>query len=48
LNTAGDMRLLPKMLDAASRFRTPPPDEVMEQQVAERQMIPVFPESPVG
>jgi aryl-alcohol dehydrogenase-like predicted oxidoreductase len=48
LNTAGDMRLLPKVLDAASRFRSPPPDEVMEQQVAGRQMIPVFPESSDG
>jgi len=45
LNTAGDMRLLPKVLDAASRFHSPPPEEVMEQQVASRQMIPVFPES---
>jgi len=45
LNTAGDVRLLPKVLDAASRFHSPPPEEVMEQQVASRQMIPVFPES---
>jgi predicted aldo/keto reductase-like oxidoreductase len=48
LNTAGDMRLLPKVLDAASRFRKPPPDEVMEQQVASRHMVPVFPESSEG
>jgi len=48
LNTAGDMRLLPRVLDAASRFHTPPPDEVMKEQVARLQMIPVFPESSVG
>jgi len=48
LNTAGDMRLLPRVLDAASRFHTPPPDEVMKEQVARLQMIPVFPESLVG
>ena len=48
LNTAGDMRLLPRVLDAASRFHTPPPDEVMKEQVARLQMIPVFPESSEG
>ena len=48
LNTAGDMRLLPRVLDAASRFHTPPPDGVMKEQVARLQMIPVFPESSVG
>jgi len=29
LNTAGDLALLPKVLDAAERFERPPPDEVM-------------------
>jgi hypothetical protein len=29
LNTAGDLRLLPRVLDAASRFVQPPPDDAM-------------------
>ena len=45
LNTVGDMRLLPRVLDAATRFRTSPPEEVMTEQVARLQMIAVFPES---
>jgi aryl-alcohol dehydrogenase-like predicted oxidoreductase len=45
LNTVGDMRLLPRVLDAASRFHTPPAEEAMREQVARLQMIPVFPES---
>ncbi len=48
LNAAGDIRLLPRVLDAASRFHTPPRDEAMKEQVARLQMIPVFPESSVG
>ena len=44
LNTAGDMRLFPRVLDAASRFRTPPSEEVMMEQVERLQLIPVFPE----
>jgi predicted aldo/keto reductase-like oxidoreductase len=45
LNTVGDMRLLPRVLDAASRFHTPPAEDAMREQVARLQMIPVFPES---
>jgi len=29
LNTVGDLKLLPKVLDAASRFERRPPDEDM-------------------
>jgi aryl-alcohol dehydrogenase-like predicted oxidoreductase len=45
LNTVGDMRLLPRVLDAASRFQTRPAEDAMREQVARLQMIPVFPES---
>jgi aryl-alcohol dehydrogenase-like predicted oxidoreductase len=42
LNTAGDVTLLPKVLDAASRFRSRPDDARMERLVAERGMAPLF------
>lgn len=42
LNTVGDIYLLPKVLDAASRFQARPSDEEMERLVAERQMAPLF------
>lgn len=42
LNTAGDIHLLPKILDAASRFETRPSDESMQQLVNEREMQPLF------
>ncbi len=43
LNTAGDLRLLPKILDAASRFDgSGPSDEEMAAMVAERSMTPLF------
>ena len=43
LNTAGDINLLPKVLDAASRFNgRGPSDEEMAAMVAEQSMTPLF------
>lgn len=43
LNTAGDINLLPKVLDAASRFDgRGPSDEEMAAMVAEQSMTPLF------
>jgi aryl-alcohol dehydrogenase-like predicted oxidoreductase len=42
LNTAGDVTLLPKVLDAARRFASRPPDESMEQLASRRKLVPLF------
>jgi aryl-alcohol dehydrogenase-like predicted oxidoreductase len=42
LNTASDVRLLPKILDAANRFDSRPPDEAMDELVARRRLVPLF------
>jgi aryl-alcohol dehydrogenase-like predicted oxidoreductase len=42
LNTAADIGLLPKVLDAASRFDARPSDEAMDELVARRQLVPLF------
>ena len=42
LNTAGDLALLPKVLDAASRFERRPPDETMTAMLASRRMTSLF------
>jgi len=42
LNTAGDIQLLPKVLEAASRFRAAPSEKVMEKLVAEQKMALIF------
>lgn len=42
LNTVGDIHLLPKMLDAASRFQTGPTDDEMEAMVKQLAMEPLF------
>ncbi len=42
LNTSGDIHLLPRILDAASRFREAPSDEEMEAMVARLGMQPLF------
>ncbi|HXF61692.1 MAG TPA: aldo/keto reductase [Caldilineaceae bacterium] len=42
LNTAGDVDLLPKILDAASRYERRPSDEEMESMLREQQMTPLF------
>ena len=42
LNTVGDVKLLPKVLDAASRFASQPPDEAMDDLVARSRLVPLF------
>jgi len=43
LNTAGDIHILPRVLDAASRFQTSASDEEMLEMVAKLEMVPLFP-----
>jgi aryl-alcohol dehydrogenase-like predicted oxidoreductase len=42
LNTVGDVALLPKVLDAASRFASRPTNETMEELAASRNLVPLF------
>ena len=42
LNTAGDLSLLPKVLEAASRFARPPPDEEMAAMLDAARMTSLF------
>ncbi len=42
LNTVGDIHVLPKVLDAASRFETRPSEEKMEEMVQQFEMAPLF------
>jgi aryl-alcohol dehydrogenase-like predicted oxidoreductase len=42
LNTAADIHILPKILDAASRFETRPTDEQMQSLMSEWAMEPLF------
>jgi aryl-alcohol dehydrogenase-like predicted oxidoreductase len=42
LNTAGDIALLPMILEAASTFEAAPPEEVMERQIEQQEMEPLF------
>jgi aryl-alcohol dehydrogenase-like predicted oxidoreductase len=42
LNTVGDIHLLPRVFDAASRFSQRPTDEQMSGLVAEQEMAPLF------
>jgi predicted aldo/keto reductase-like oxidoreductase len=42
LNTAGDMSLLPKVLDAAARFQSAPTESEMRRLVAEERIVPLF------
>jgi aryl-alcohol dehydrogenase-like predicted oxidoreductase len=42
LNTAGDVTLLPKVLDAASGFEARPSNAVMDDLVARRTLVPLF------
>ncbi len=46
VNTVGDVQLLPKVLEAAGRFRAAPPERVMEALVAEQEMAPIFDQAP--
>jgi aryl-alcohol dehydrogenase-like predicted oxidoreductase len=42
LNTAGDLTLLPRILDAAARFERRPPDDAMAAMLGERRMTSLF------
>jgi predicted aldo/keto reductase-like oxidoreductase len=42
LNTVGDIHLLPKVLDAASRFTAEPTEEAMREQMARNEMLSLF------
>lgn len=42
LNTVGDNRLLPMVLDAASRFQAGPSDEQMDADLASQKITPLF------
>ena len=42
LNTSADVHVLPKILDAASRFETTPSDEQMKELVKEQDMEPLW------
>ena len=42
LNTVGDITLLPKVLDAASRHHARPPDEAMTELASRRKLVPLF------
>jgi aryl-alcohol dehydrogenase-like predicted oxidoreductase len=42
LNTVGDVHVLPRVLEAASRFETRPSDAEMQALVAQREMAPLF------
>lgn len=42
LATAGDVRLIPKMLSAANRFEAAPSDEALRQLTAQREAVPLF------
>lgn len=42
LNTSSDIHLLPKILDAASRFETEPTDEDMQEKATQLGMKPIF------
>jgi aryl-alcohol dehydrogenase-like predicted oxidoreductase len=42
LNTVGDVALLPKVLDAASRFAARPTNETMDELAANRNLVPLF------
>lgn len=42
LNTAGDIHILPLVLDAAARYEERTPDAIMQSMAAEREMAPLF------
>ena len=42
LNTVGDVSLLPKVLDAASRYESRPSTDVMDELAARRNLVPLF------
>ncbi|HET8944482.1 MAG TPA: aldo/keto reductase, partial [Dehalococcoidia bacterium] len=42
LNSASDVTLLPKIIDAAERYQAPPADAQMEEMTARLAMSPLF------
>jgi aryl-alcohol dehydrogenase-like predicted oxidoreductase len=42
LNTVGDIHVLPKVLDAANRFKAAPSDAEMSRQIEKVDMVPLF------
>jgi aryl-alcohol dehydrogenase-like predicted oxidoreductase len=42
LNTAADVELLPRVLDAAERFTSRPPDGTMDELLSQRKLVPLF------
>jgi hypothetical protein len=42
INTAGDLKLLPRILDAASRFERRPSDEAMAEMLGATRMTSLF------
>lgn len=42
LNTVGDVALLPKVLDAASRYAAPPDEAAVRESAARLEMLPLF------
>jgi len=44
LNTVGDIHLLPKVLEAASRFKERPKEKVMQQNLIDQNISPLFTE----
>jgi len=42
LNTVGDVEILPKVLDAASRYESRPSTDVMDELAARRSLVPLF------
>ena len=42
LNTVGDLTILPKVLDAASRFEERPPDDQVDDLVSRRSLVALF------
>jgi hypothetical protein len=42
LNTVGDVALLPRVLDAASRYASRPSEETMDYLAARQHLVPLF------
>ena len=42
LNTVGDVTLLPKVLEAASRYESRPEDGAMDELASQRKLVPLF------
>jgi hypothetical protein len=42
LNTAGDLELLPLVLDAAGRYEGPPANEEIDDLLDRRRLVPLF------